>query len=101
MSGGNRVTHMARKNVELEQAGMRLLLVVSGVIYTVFLAITERIFGGIYHPVVILGLCYIAFSLLIILQTYLHPNQMQWRHTVYMTLDVLLVCVLLYFLDEY
>ena len=92
---------MAQKNVELEQAGMRLLLVSSGLVYTLFLAITEKINGGLYHPVVILGGCYIVFSLLVIVQTRLYPDDAQWRHTVYMALDVLLVCTLLYFLDGY
>jgi len=101
MNVGNRVFNMTQKNVELEQAGMRLLLVTSGVIYALFLAMTKKISGGLYHPVVILGVCYIAFSLVIILQTYLYPDKAQWRHTLYMSLDVLLVCALLYFLDEY
>jgi two-component system sensor histidine kinase RpfC len=92
---------MAQKNVELEQAGMRLLLVLSGVIYTLFLATTEKIAGGLYHPVVILGGCYIGFSLLVIVQTRLYPEGAHWRHTIYMALDVLLVCTLLYFLDGY
>jgi len=92
---------MAKKNVELEQAGMRLLLVSSGLIYTIFLATTEKINGGLYHPVVILGGCYIVFSLLIILQTRLYPDGAYWRHTIYMALDVLLVCTLLYFLDGF
>lgn len=92
---------MAQKNVELEQAGMRLLLVSSGLAYTLFLAMTEKINGGLYHPVVIIGGCYIVFSLLVIVQTRMYPDDAQWRHTVYMALDVLLVCTLLYFLDGY
>jgi two-component system sensor histidine kinase RpfC len=101
MNVGSRLFHMAQKNAELEQAGMRLLLVLAGVAYTLFLVTTEKVNGGLYHPVVILGMCYVAFSLVIILQTYLYPKKAQWRHTLYMSLDVLLVCALLYFLDEY
>jgi two-component system sensor histidine kinase RpfC len=101
MNVGSKVFYLDQKNVELEQAAMRLLLVLSGVIYTLFLVMSERVGGGLYHPVVILGASYIAFSLVIILQTHLYPKKSQWRHTLYMSLDVLLVCALLYFLDEY
>jgi len=91
----------ARRNVELEQAGMRLLLVVSGVLYTAFLALTDRLDGGFYHPVITLGVSYMAFSLIIIFQTYLYSSGTGWRHTVYMVCDVALVCALLILLGEY
>ena len=91
----------ARRNAELEQAGMRLLLVVSGTLYTVFLALIDRLDGGFYHPVITLGVLYSMFSLIIIFQTYLYPCGMRWRHTVYMVFDVALVCVLLFLLGEY
>ena len=90
-----------KRNVELEQAGMRLLLVVSGVIYTVFLALTERLDGDFSHPVIALGGTYIIFSLLIIFRTYMHPKGVRWRHSVFMVCDVALVCFLLHQLGEY
>jgi two-component system, sensor histidine kinase RpfC len=90
-----------RTNVELEQAGMRLLLVVSGVVYTVFLALTERLDGAFYHPVVVVGCTYIVFSLVIIFRTYRYPKGVCWRHSIFMVCDVVLVCFLLYQLGEY
>ena len=63
MEAGKRLLQEARRNTELEQAGMRLLLVVSGVLYTVFLALIGRLDGGFYHPVIALGCllcCFLA-----------------------------------------
>ena len=91
----------ARRNVELEQAGMRLLLVVGGLLYTVFLVLIDRLDGGFYHPVITLGAFYTVSSLIIIFQTYIYPNGVRWRHTVYMAFDVGLVCALLFLLGEY
>ena len=101
MEFGKGLLQEASRNVELEQAGMRLLLVVSGVIYTVFLALIGKLEGGFSHPVIVLGSGYTIFSLIIIFQTYLYPEGARWRHTVYMACDVALVCVLLYLLGEY
>jgi len=80
---------------------MRLLLVCSGEIYTLFLAYAGKLEGGFYHPIVIIGFIYILFSLAVILQVYFFPSGARWRHTVYMLLDVLLVCALLLLLGEY
>jgi len=80
---------------------MRLLLVLSGEIYSVFLASTDRIDGGLTNIVVLFGGAYIFFSLAIILQVYLYPFGSKFRHTIYMTLDVFLVCFLLLYLGEY
>jgi len=91
----------ANRNIELEQAGMRLLLVASGVLYTVFLVLTDRLDGGFYHPVIVLGVSYTIFSVIIIFHTYLCPDSTPWRHTVYMAFDVALVCALLILLGEY
>ena len=101
MEFGKELLREASRNVELEQAGMRLLLVVSGVLYTVFLALMDKLEGGFSHPVIVLGVSYTIFSLIIIFQTYLYPEGARWRHTVYMACDVALVCVLLYLLGEY
>jgi two-component system sensor histidine kinase RpfC len=89
------------RNLELEQSFMRLLLVVSGEIYSIFLASTDRIDGGLTNIVVLFGGVYIFFSLAIILQVYLYPSGSKYRHTIYMILDVLLVCFLLIYLGEY
>jgi two-component system sensor histidine kinase RpfC len=97
----NKFLTEARKNVELEQAGMRLLLVASGVVYTVFLAFMDHLNGGLYHPVITIGCTYVVFSLLIISRTYINPRGVRWRHSVFMACDVALVCVLLYLLGEY
>ena len=96
-----RVLQEANRNVELEQAGMRLLLVATGLLYTVFLALIGKLDGGFYHPVITLGSSYTVFSIVIIFHTYLYPNRVQWRHTVYMVFDVALVCALLFLLGEY
>ena len=56
------------RNLEFEQSFMRLLLVISGEIYSVFLASTDRIDGGLTNLVVLFGGAYICFSLAIILQ---------------------------------
>jgi two-component system sensor histidine kinase RpfC len=97
----NGLLQEANRNVELEQAGMRLLLVVTGLLYTVLLALIGKLDGGFYHPVIALGTSYSVFSLVIIFHTYLYPNRAQWRHTVYMMFDVALVCALLFLLGEY
>lgn len=89
------------RNLELEQAFMRLLLVGGGEIYTLFLAHTGKILGGYYHPIVIFGFCYILFSLFIIAQVYFYPRGFCWRHSIYMVFDIMLVCALLFFLGEY
>jgi hypothetical protein len=89
------------RNLELEQTFMRLLLVCSGEIYTLFLAYMGKLEGDFYHPIVIIGFIYILFSLAVILQVYFFPSGARWRHTVYMLLDVLLVCALLLLLGEY
>ncbi|HBE92090.1 MAG TPA: hypothetical protein DDW55_06010 [Gammaproteobacteria bacterium] len=101
MLGDSKLLREAGRNVELEQAGMRLLLVGSGVIYTIFLALTERIDGGLYHPAIVLGCAYVVFSLLIIVRTYMHPMSVSWRHSVFMACDVALVSAVLYLLGEY
>ena len=80
---------------------MRVLLVVSGVFYALFLASESKIEGGFYNIVILIGFIYTIFSLLIILQVYVHSAGSKWRHTVYMTTDVALVCILLYYLEEY
>lgn len=89
------------RNLELEQAIMRLLLVVCGEAYVIFLAYAEKIAGGYYHPVAILGLLYIFFALVIIAQVHLYPSGSHVRHTAYMGLDIMLVCSLLFLLGEY
>ncbi|HSG10544.1 MAG TPA: hypothetical protein VLB10_02220, partial [Gammaproteobacteria bacterium] len=80
------------RNLEFEQSFMRLLLVLSGEIYSVFLASTGRIEGGLTNIVVLCGGVYIFFSLAVILQVYLYPFGSKFRHTIYMALDVFLVC---------
>jgi two-component system sensor histidine kinase RpfC len=101
IEGRNRILRKGGGHVELEQSAMRLLLVLCGFVYTIFLASTNKLDAGFYDPVITLGMVYIVFSLLVILQTYLYPLGLKWRHTVYMSLDVALVCALLYFLGEY
>lgn len=101
MEDRNRILRKGGVGVELEQAAMRLLLVLCGFVYTIVLASANKLDEGFYNPVITLGGIYIVFSLLVILQTYLYPLGMRWRHTIYMALDVLLVCALLYFLGEY
>ena len=101
MEGRNRILRKGGGHVELEQAAMRLLLVLCGFVYTIFLASSSKLDEGFYSPVITLGGIYIVFSLLVILQTYLYPLGLKWRHTIYMALDVGLVCALLYFLGEY
>lgn len=90
----------AGRNLELEQSLMRLLLVCCGEIYTLFLAFTGKLDDGLLHPIVILGMIYILFSLVVILQVGLWPTGPRWRHTTYMVFDILLVCILLYSLGE-
>lgn len=89
------------RNLELEQAVMRLLLVGSGEIYTLLLSLTEKIPGGYKHPIVLLGFFYILFSIAILIQVYLYPKASRWRHTTYMVFDIALVCTLLFYLDDY
>ncbi|MGB5604989.1 MAG: ATP-binding protein [Gammaproteobacteria bacterium] len=101
MKNGSHPQCKTGMNVELEQACMRLLLVGSGVIYILMLAAADKLEQGFYHPVLLLGYCYTAFSLWIIWRTHSHPAGVYWRHTLFMILDVMLVCVLLHALEEY
>ena len=88
-------------DAEREQTIMRFLLVCGGTIYIAVLASLERIEGGYTHPMLILGYAYLIFSLLTIFQANYSPSIVGRRHTIYMIMDVSLVSVLLFHLDEY
>lgn len=80
---------------------MRLLLVGCSLIYTLFLAAAGKLADGFYNPVILLGYFYIGLSFAIIWRTHAQPDGVHWRHTLFMFLDVMLVNVALYVLEEY
>lgn len=96
-----RFQRQTENNAEREQTIMRLLLVGSGTIYIAVLAGLEKIAGGYLHPMLFIGIAYLIFSLLTILQAYFSSANSERRHTFYMFMDVSLVSILLFHLGEF
>ena len=89
------------RNVELEQTIMRLFLVTCGLIYGVKVA-SWGVFGDEYlTPVVMLGYLYVIFSLGSVLHVYFHPGGNRWRHSVYMSFDILVTTIVMYEFGRY
>jgi two-component system sensor histidine kinase RpfC len=96
-----RFQRQTENNAEREQTIMRLLLVASGTVYIAVLAELEKIEGGYSHPMLIIGNAYLIFSLFTILQAYFSSANFEKRHTLYMFMDVSLVSILLFYLEDF
>jgi len=89
------------RNLELEQAFMRLILVTVAVIYGVTVSSMEVFEEGVLDKVVVLGYVYLAVSFIGIVQVYLWPVGSRWRHSIYMFLDVFVTSVVMHNFEEY
>jgi two-component system sensor histidine kinase RpfC len=101
MDIGNGVFYTTQKNVELEQTGMRLLLVVSGLMYGLVVSATGVFDEGYLDPIIKVGYFYTAFSIVCILHVYFYPKGNKYRHRVYMTIDILVTSVVMHVFDKY
>jgi two-component system sensor histidine kinase RpfC len=101
MNSGRKYSLMGPRNIELEQAVMRLILVTSAVIYgTTIINIGEyRIKNS--ESIELLGYFYLLVSLVSILHVYYFPTGHQRRHTVYMMFDVLVTSIVMNHFGEY
>lgn len=85
------------QKLELEQTFMRLILVLSAVVYGVIIisivGASEIKNAG---SIVVLGYSYIAISCIGILQVYFWPIGSKRRHTIYMVLDVLVTSIVMH-----
>ena len=87
--------------VELEQAFFRLILVSLGVLYAVFL-VESGLFEYSYNsPIFIIGYIYTLFSILICIYVFFFPLGSRWRHTIHMSLDVLVISLVMHSFRKY
>lgn len=89
------------RNLELEQAFMRLLVGGVAVVYGVTIATLGIVEKDSIHEIVVLGYFYIAIACVCLLQVYLWPKGKKWRHTVYMVFDVLVTSIVMHNFGEY
>lgn len=84
------------RNPELEQAYMRLVLVVIAVTYGVMISSMGVFQEGPIDKIVALGYFYVAVSCISVLQVYLWPVGSRWRHSTYMFFDVLVTSIVMH-----
>jgi two-component system sensor histidine kinase RpfC len=89
------------ESVELEQSLLRLVLVLAGIIYAVFLVETGLLDFNYDSPIFIIGYLYIGFSVSVAIYVYLYPQGSSWRHTIHMSLDILVITLVMHSLEEY
>ena len=87
--------------VELEQAFFRLILVSLGVLYAVFLVESGLFEYGYNSPIFIIGYIYTLFSILICIYVFFFPLGSRWRHTIHMSLDVLVISLVMHSFRKY
>ncbi len=92
---------MAQKNVELEQTFMRLLLVVSGLVYGVVVSTTEVFEAGYLDPIIKVGYFYTIVSIVCILHVYFFPQGNKYRHSAYMFIDILVTSMVMHVFGKY
>jgi two-component system sensor histidine kinase RpfC len=88
-------------NAELEQTFMRLLLVVSGLMYGIVVSTAGVFDEGYLDPIIKVGYFYTAFSIACILHVYFYPEGNKYRHSVYMSIDILVTSVVMHVFDKY
>ena len=88
-------------NVELEQTLLRLLLVLIGTAYGLVINYWGVFEEGYLSSVVALGYFYVIFSIISILHVYLRPEGKKWRHSVYMSIDILVTSIVMHNFGEY
>jgi len=87
--------------VELEQTLLRLVLVTAGVIYAAILIELDLIEYNYSSPIFIVGYLYIVFSVSVTIYVYLYPNGGRRRHTLHMSLDILVITLVMHALNKY
>ena len=89
------------RNLELEQAFMRLILVVVAVTYGVTISSIDAFETDDLDKIVVLGYFYIVVSFVSVLHVYLWPDGSRWRHSIYMFFDVLVTSIVMHNFGEY
>ena len=94
--------HLAgTENVELEQSLLRLVLVLAGVIYAVFLVESGLLDLNYRSPIFIIGYLYIIFSVLMAIYVYIDDKGVHWRHSMHMSLDILVISLVMHSFEKY
>ena len=101
MLGKGQVLFGASSNVELEQTFLRLLLVFIGTAYGLAIHFWGVFDNDYLAPVVALGYFYVIFSAGSILHVYLRPDGHQWRHSVYMCIDIVVTTIVMHYFGKY
>jgi two-component system sensor histidine kinase RpfC len=101
MSGNGRTLFGSGISVELEQTFLRLLLVLLGMTYGLVVAYKGVFEEGYLTPVVILGCFYVIFSAASILHVYFYPEGRAWRHSAYMSIDILVTSIVMHVFGKY
>ena len=96
MAGKERTLFGSSISVELEQAFLRLILVLFGMVYGIIVAYRGVFEDGYLTPVVILGGVYVIFSFVSILHVYARPEGRIWRHSAYMSIDILVTSIVIH-----
>ena len=101
MTNSGRTLFGSGINVELEQTFLRLLLVLFGTAYGLAIAYKGVFEEGYLTPVVILGCFYVVFSMLSIVHVYFYPEGWARRHSVYMSIDILVTSIVMHVFGKY
>jgi two-component system sensor histidine kinase RpfC len=101
MTGKGRALFGASISVELEQAFLRLFLVLFAMAYGVVVAYRGIYEEGDLTPVVILGCVYVVFSFVSILHVHFRPEGRSWRHSAYMSIDILVTSIVMHNFGKY
>ena len=101
MTGSGKTLFGSGISIELEQTFLRLLLVLLGTAYGLVVAYKEVFEDGYLTPVVILGCFYVVFSVASILHVYFYPEGRAWRHSAYMSIDILVTSIVMHVFGKY
>ena len=101
MTGKGRTLFGSGISIELEQTFLRLFLVLFGTAYGIAIAYRGVFEDGNLTPVVILGCVYVVFSVVSILHVYFYPEGSTWRHSAYMSIDILVTSIVMHVFGKY
>ncbi len=89
------------RNIELEQAIMRVLLVVAGLVYGVIHCFRRAVGCRRHESCCVLWLLLCVVSALSVLHVYVYPDGSARRHTIYMLFDIIVTSVVMHHFGEY
>jgi two-component system sensor histidine kinase RpfC len=89
------------RNLEFEQALMRLVLVTAALIYGLTVISRGVFYADEMRPVVYFGYLYVIISAFSIFHVYRFPHGSRWRHSVYMCLDIIMTSIVMHYFGEY